>query len=289
MDIILSMEGFNQDMRKYIEETFKPNEIFHNGNAWSFDYKELQIDFITCSPENYDSNFHYLAFNDLGNLMGRLAQKIGVKYGQEGLWYNHFINGQKVGKVIISQNHVDIFNFLDLDYHRWLKGFDNLEDIFDFVKTSKFFNPFFYSLDQLNKINRERNIKRKSYMSFLEYIKDDGPNEQYSYNDIRFINENLIKILDRDFPEGGVGLEVKRLEYEYAKSKYVSAKFSGRHVMDKYGLKGKELGDAMSKFKEFIETSGKWSGKYYDDFIINSTLEHIYGVFEMVNELKKES
>lgn len=74
IDIIVSMENFKKNMRVYIEETFKPNEIFHNGNAWSFDYKELQVDIITCSAEDFDSNYHYLAFNDLGNFIGRLAQ-----------------------------------------------------------------------------------------------------------------------------------------------------------------------------------------------------------------------
>jgi len=62
------MDGFYGNMNDYIDATFKPNEIFHNGNAWSFDYKELQVDFITCADEDYDSNYHYLAFNDLGIL-----------------------------------------------------------------------------------------------------------------------------------------------------------------------------------------------------------------------------
>lgn len=281
MDVILSMDGFNQNMRDYIEETFKPNEIFHNGNAWSFDYKELQIDFITCSPDDYDSLHNYMKYNDLGNLIGRVAQHIGVKYGQEGLFYNHFIDGQKVGKVILSKDDRKIYDFLGLDYDRCLSGFDELEDIFNFIRSSKYYNPHYFSLDNLNKINRDRNLKRKTYMSFLEYIKNDKPNENYNYIDIRLINENLITILERDFPESNINLEIKRFEYEYAKSKYVSTKFSGRHIMEKYGLTGKELGDAITKFKNYVSVI---SDMEYNDFICNFDIDYLYKSFEQANE-----
>ncbi len=275
MDVIISMEGFNQNMRKYIEETFKPNEIFHNGNAWSFDYKELQIDFITCAPEHYDSNYHYLAFNDLGNFIGRIAQKMGLKYGQEGLWYNHFYKDQKVGKIIISKDYPKIFKYLDLDYDQWIKGFDSLEEIFEYVMTSKYFSADQFQLDQLNKINRERNAKRKSYMSFLEYIDHLEPNEEGK----RLMQEhkdNVIKRVSKVFPEANLKLEVAKIEYEAAKSTYVSQKFNGGMLIDKYGLEGQALGTAINDFRNVIEdVYGN-----YQDFIINNSIDKIYIEFE---------
>ena len=74
-DIVVSLEGLEDEfnMREFIVDNFKPNEIFHNGNCWSFDYKELQIDIISVSSEHYDSTLNYLAYNDFGNLVGRLA------------------------------------------------------------------------------------------------------------------------------------------------------------------------------------------------------------------------
>jgi hypothetical protein len=73
-DIIVSMEDFNGNMRDYILKKFNPNEIFHNDNCWSFDYKELQVDLITVAPEDFDTNEMYLSYNDLGNFVGRIAQ-----------------------------------------------------------------------------------------------------------------------------------------------------------------------------------------------------------------------
>ena len=100
-DIIVSMEGFTRNVRDYITETFKPNEIFHNGNCYSFDYKELQVDVITLAPEHFDSNEMYLSYNDLGNFIGRIAQGFGLKYGQEGLWYEHYFKGGNIARIPI--------------------------------------------------------------------------------------------------------------------------------------------------------------------------------------------
>jgi hypothetical protein len=73
-DILVSTEGFNKNMREYIIETFNPTEIYHNDNCYSFDYKELQVDLITTNAEDYESNWNYLSYNDLGNFIGRIAQ-----------------------------------------------------------------------------------------------------------------------------------------------------------------------------------------------------------------------
>ena len=47
IDILISTRGNESvDKRQYIEDTFTPNEIFHNGNCWSFDFKEIQVDLM---------------------------------------------------------------------------------------------------------------------------------------------------------------------------------------------------------------------------------------------------
>jgi len=277
MDLIVSMEGFNGNVRTYIEDTFEPNEIFHNGNAYSFDYKELQIDFITVSPEDYGSNYHYLAFNDLGNFIGRIAQSMGLKYGQEGLWYNHFHNDQKVGTIMISKDYPKIFDFLGLNYARWIEGFDSLEDIFEYIIQSPNFDSEMYEMKNLNKINRERNLKRKSYMSFLDYIAENAPN-------ITGPDHNKPKILKEAsiFFECNVFTEIKRFEYQDAERAYASAKFNGGMVMDKYGLKGQALGVAMKNFKGLV-ISHMGITESYHQYIIKHPEEHLYYMFETSN------
>jgi len=284
IDIIISMEGYYGNMNDYIDATFEPNEIFHNGNAWSFDYKELQVDFITCSGEDFDSNYHYLAFNDLGNFIGRLAQSIGFKYGQEGLWYNHFSDANTKTKIMVSKDYPKIFEFLGLDYQKWVEGFDTLEDIFEYTMTSSLFNPEMFKLSQLNKINRERNLKRASYMAFLDYIEDKPAHPEYNPNTVSLAKENVIEMIrDKDgFPEANIDLRLVEIEYEAAKKKLINTKFNGKMIMNKYGLEGKELGEAIKNFKGYFCAVNlkDVSDDTFNELIIKSSVDIIFKSFE---------
>jgi hypothetical protein len=276
-DYILSMEGYNGNMREYITETFSPNEIFHNGNCWTFDYHELQVDLITVAAEHFDSNYNYLSYNDLGNYIGKIAHGFGFKYGQEGLMYDHYFKGSNIGRIIVSKDYDKIYEFLGLSYDRWKQGFDTLEEIFEFVSTSKYFNWEYLQLENNNRVNRERDVKRKSYMSFLDYIdanvKDDEHRYQYEKDKTVYVDKAA-----KFFPEAGVELEIRRLEFECCKSLYIKSKFSGGDVMARYGLKGKDLGDALTGFKNVIGSI--FGDETYDDYIINNTVEQIYSDFE---------
>jgi len=286
IDIIVSLEGYEGNVREYIENTFEPTEIFHNGNAYSFDYAEAQIDLIMVRGEDFDSNFHYLAFNDLGNFIGRMAQVMGLKYGQEGLWYNHYTNGNQKTKIMISKDYPKIFDYMGLDYNKWIEGFDSLEEIFEYVKTSRFFNPEIFQMYHLNKINRERNAKRASYIAFLEYIEGEDCNKDYNKLEVESHKENLIKLIDESFPESNIRLEVKRLEYETAKSDYATCKFNGHLVMEKYGLEGKELGDAIKSFREYHQQGNAFTKTDdYIEFIVNESEATIWQSFERINGL----
>ena len=283
-DILLSMEGFNGNMRDYITDKFKPNEIFHNGNCWSFDYKELQVDLITVSAEDFDTNEMYLSYNDLGNFIGRIAQGFGLKYGQEGLWMEHYFKGMNIARIPISKNYPDIFKFLGLSYERYQQGFDELEDIFEYIATCKFFNWKMFQMDQLNKINRDRNLKRKSYMTFLEWMDANVADENHEYQFDK-TQEEYNKMIAEAFPYANLDLQIRRVEYEYCKSLYIKAKFNGGELMRKYGLQGKELGYAMNGFKVFI--NNVIGSDTYEDYIINSSIESIYEDFESYKNILK--
>ena len=277
-DIMVSTEGLNFGLREYIVETFAPIEIHHNGNCWSFDYKELQVDLITIAPEHFDSNYNYLSYNDLGNYIGKIAHGFGFKYGQEGLVYDHYFKGSNIGRVLVSKDYDKIYEFLGLDYNRWREGFNELEDIFTFIGESKYFNWEYLQLENNNRINRERDAKRKSYQSFLSWIdenvKDDNHRFPFSKDKAEYVDA-----ANKFFPEAGLELEIRRLEYEHCRNLYIKGKFNGGDVMRKYGLKGKELGDAMSGFKNII---GKiFPEETYEDYIINSSVAEIYSDFDV--------
>ena len=268
-------------IRKFIENRFKPNEIFHNGNAYSFDYKEVQVDLICVKPEDFDSNYHYLAFNDLGNFIGRLAQSIGFKYGQEGLFYNHYSDANTKTKIIVSKDYPKIFKFLGLDYDKWLEGFDTLEEIFEYVISSQLFNPEMFQLSELNKINRERNLKRMSYMSFLDYIKDKSAHPDYDKVSVALTKENVIDLIRTEFPEANIDLRLAEINYEYSKKVLLNAKFNGNIIKEKFGLEGKELGEAIKKFKFEMAWVHERRFGSFESYIFNTDFDKIYEDFEI--------
>jgi len=273
IDIILSMKNYKGNMREFIVEHFSPNEIFHNGNCWSFDYNEVQVDLITVSPEDYDSNYNYLSFNDLGNMIGRIAHGFGLKYGSEGLFLDYRFKSTTT-RIMISKDYPKIYQFFGLDYGKWLKGFDELEDIFKFVSECPYFNWKKFQLSELNKINRERNIKRKSYMTLLEWIDNNvaDANHEYKFNEDK---SSYYKLIDSFFPESKLFDEIARIEYMKTKSIYAATQFNGKLVIDKFGLEGKELGNAMNEFKEHInKTRGS-----YEDYLIETPRPFIIAEF----------
>lgn len=47
----------------------------------------FQVDFIKVAAEEFDYAQKYLAFNDLGNLVGRIAHKMGLAHRHDGLYF----------------------------------------------------------------------------------------------------------------------------------------------------------------------------------------------------------
>ena len=149
LDILIKKSSLNKDVFSLIQENFKPTEIYCNNTVYSFDYKEFQIDFILVEDENWETSINYFNY-DLGNLIGRVVYQLGFRFGDYGLKliYLHK-NGGKKFEIIISKNPKKIYEFLGFDYNRYLKGFDTIEDVFNFVIDSYYFNPKIFSFENL--------------------------------------------------------------------------------------------------------------------------------------------
>ena len=273
IDIVVAIpENFPYKMSDIIEKEFKPNEIFHNGNCWSFDFKELQVDLITVNPIHFESNLMYLSYNDLGNFIGRLAHQFGLKYGQEGLWYNHNFKGSNIARIPVSKDYPKIYKFLGLDFNKWMQGFDELEDVFNFVAESPYFDWKIFQMDSLNRINRERNLKRTSYMTFLEWIDKNAKHREYTFNDADDYRGSIIET----FPEADLEYYIREAEYNHCKSLFIKSKFNGKLVSERFNLTGEALGNAIKKFMgEFAS-----EGIDFNQWILENDRNVIFSRFE---------
>jgi hypothetical protein len=244
----------------------------------------LQVDLITLAPEHFDSNYNYLSYNDLGNFLGALMHqfkfKVNVdgsevdcilKYGQEGFFVKAYYETHKLGDFVISKDYPKIYSFLGLDYNEWLTGFNELDEIFKFISKSKYFSSEIFQIKNLNKINRERNLKRKSYMTFLDWMdnSDSLIKTKYSYT-----NNYILEKLDIEFPEFNEVIDnFKNKISIIKKNKLLSEKFNGNIIMENFGLTGKELGLAITKFKNNY-------GSKFDEFILMNEKEVILNDFK---------
>lgn len=272
LDVLVTNDEVNiLDVPGIIETLFGYNELYHNNNCVSFDHKEFQIDVILVSEEYFDTAFMYLSYNDLGNLLGVIAKGFGVKYGDMGLTKDIWYKGQKIYKnLVISKDPERIFPFLGVSYERWKEGFDDIEDIFEFVYSSPYFNKEGYKFENLNKINRDRNYKRDVYMYFLEWI-EKKPNKNYEFNENK---ETYLKRIEEYFPESDVTERIRGLEYQQARKLYISSKVNTKTLLDRYGLESKEYGKFMSIV--FSKLKGSFSNeKEYEDFMVDSDKETI--------------
>lgn len=277
IDILVEVTG-NENIQRIID-TFKPNEIFHNGNCWSFDYKEVQIDLMTTSAENFDAYSKYLEFNDLNNLVGKLAHGFGIRLSQEGLRLDYFNNkGQRIGKILLTTNYPKIYTFFGLDPKKWEDGFNTLEEIFEFIVSSPYFDWRRVQLEALNHVNKERDVKRKSYMSFLEWIEKNEIRQTYEFYEDK---SKYIDMIDEYFPEANLPTEIRRLEYEYAEKLYIQSKFNGNKITRKFGLEGPELGKAIVGFKQYM--AGMYPPVFnnnFNEFILNADERQIWELFK---------
>ncbi len=195
IDVLCLSDDLGINLFDKINEVFKPTEIFRNTNMWSFDYKEIQVDFILTSRENWETSKIYYSYNDVCNLIGKIAHRFGIKFGYKGLVWVGFIP-QKT-EIILTKDHNKILEFLGFDSKAFNIGFKTLEEIFNFIIESKYFNPVYFDLDLHSSSVRDRDIKRVNYQLFLQKIE---PLKNKDYLFLHPTKDYYLGLIDHYFP-----------------------------------------------------------------------------------------
>jgi hypothetical protein len=264
LDIVmnLSEDKSRDDTTATIIELFNSREIHKNGNTYSFEYKKFQVDLIFTKDEDIQSTEFYFSYNDLNNLVGRIAHKFDLKFGFDGLNFvirDH--HGSLFKRILISKDERKIYEFLGLSYGKFLQGFDEVSDIFDFVISSPYFDSEIFNYENLNHQNRTRNKKRKNYAGFLEYLQKHNICKSYPFEKDK---SKYIQVIDTYFPEAQLIKRLDEIQTEFQYQRSLREKFNGDLVMKLTGLHGKDLGKFIYNFKkqyhdfqEYIETKPK--------------------------------
>lgn len=287
LDLLVKIDQkFNHkhiNLYDYIKETFKPNAIYSNSGVNSFDYQEFQIDIIPIRESNWVTAKTYFSYDPLGNLMGKVFHKFGLSYGWDGLKYKfRNFNGNLSEDITISKDPEKIFSFGDYNYNRFLEGFNEMEEIFEFVLESKYFDNNNFKIENFNHTDRKRNIRRSSFNAFIQYLEDNQIERRYNFNKNK---RNYIDYIDSFFPETNFKNKLRILEEKNELNKQLANKFNGKIIMSWFpNLLGKELGDTITNFKKSF--GGK---ENYNEFILNNDLDEIKTKFIDVNSFLIEN
>jgi hypothetical protein len=270
-----------------VKELFDSVEIVINGPVCSFAYeldtldtldtletnekKYFQVDLIAC--DNIEMSRFYFSYGDLGGIIGRMTQHVGLSFGSAGLWLHpqeetvkeflfdypekfndldyekslETITKVQYKSIILSSIPEEICLFLELDYSRWLSGFDLKEEIYNWVTKSKFCNKD--SFRALDYTHRHRANKRPMYQEFLQFLFMDEPEFDIEKgNSKKYINYNkqleTIKYFNKvNELELNIKDQITRLNRK--------EKFSGKKFLD-LGIKEKEVKNYLDNFKCYI-------------------------------------
>jgi len=141
----------------------------------------------------------------------------------------------------------DILEFVGLSYERWVLGFDDVEDIFEYVISSKYFCSNSYDLKYFNV--QKRANERPDFNKFLDYISERNIEKNYPFNKEK---EVYLHMIDEYF---WTDLQSKYSEHveKQEKLQIVSQKFNGKIVMEVIpNISGKELGEFINNYKNYL-------------------------------------
>lgn len=259
MDIVIESDNLPVDWQEQIIKEFclRPEMWFKNGNCFSFAYRQLQIDLIVTPSAEFETSLNYYAWNDAGNLIGRISHMMGLKLGHDGLSYNWRIdNTIHFRNVVLLTDWNKILPVLGLDPERYNQGFDTLEDIFKYVVSSPYFNKDIFLLHNRNHTSRVRDAKRKTYMEFLKWIETYEETQHQVYNMTaagmhRAQHNNKSYWLPYLFSTiPGFEETYNQVQAEWEEAVEFKKRYNGDLVKQYTGLSGKELGEFMRWMKD---------------------------------------
>lgn len=252
-DAVIVGSTLPSDWREQLSRNFDSPGMVKNGDVTSIAIRDVQFDFISVPANRVVQAATYFAFNDLGNLMGRIAHKMGFKYGHLGFQLvvrnDHHVLASLDPEARVS----DVFDFMGYDYMTWQKGFTSLQSIFQYAATSQYFSPEIYLLHNRNAVSRIRDAKRKTYTDFLKWCETysgpawpwaDPDNIQHKIKEKEYHKQRAFE----RWPHLRFQLE-QVMRAEKTRLQFVE-KFNGHLVSSWTNLRGQQLGSFMAWLKK---------------------------------------
>jgi hypothetical protein len=284
---MMNLFGVTQDTE--INPDYVRSTVVKNGDAISvglpIDYAEpkngiFQVDLITSHTHYFDYNLNYFSWNDLGNLMGVIASKTNqLKHGHDGLHAMVRDGDNYLGTVELTVDFNKALMFLGYDPKRYHQGFQNLEEIYEYVATPKWFNPEYFADANRSHVQRIRDRKRSTYRGFLEWCQEQT--QKGAFKDKILLDDDFWRnrVLEH-FPE--FKEKEKAIFERNDKRKLIKGFFNAKFIQEiKPELQGKDLGQYMEKLKHHFKTEDE-----FENFVLNNKEKTISLLINLVDTTK---
>jgi hypothetical protein len=169
--LIQSVEGWKQTVSKLAKE-WDTKEILDTGeSSMSVEMHGAQVDFVAVPGELFESSLVYYGFGDAGAIVGRVAKKFRMSWGNAGLWADVVDSlGHKIGRVLLSVDPYAVLDFLGFDAGKWKTGFETEEELFTCLAAGRYTDPKLWDPSSFDKRNRRRQKKRPMFARWLAFL-----------------------------------------------------------------------------------------------------------------------
>ena len=272
---------YQANWRAWLQATFNPRAILNNGNVWSVNIEDLQVDLITTSLENWGQYFCFLCWGDLSMTMGRISRLYDLKYGIYGLEMpirdsetNHVTD-----TVTISKDPSKIFPFLGYDFKRWEQGFKTQVELREFLFSSNRIHKGFLTSCSEASRHRKRDRNRAMFSSWLAWFEEHREEfpEEANLPIPKSIDEKIAYI-EAAFPESNLRVQYDAAQKRISDFTTARSKFSGKHIQDMFPeLQGRAFGALMDLWTR------QWATKEEQvQYILHHNVEHLTNLAQEV-------
>lgn len=207
----------------------------------------VQVDFIRTSPSAFDFAYEYYSFNDMGNLLGRIARMLGFTLGQGGLYYRHKDEHGQVHKLLVTTHWQTAMTLLGYGERPESLTWQGL---IDYVCSGTYFCTRPFLLEQRSHKGRTRDRKRRSYCDFLTHLHQNRYIFVYDLGDDQLaeIRQSLFECVVE--LRQSISTEIETIQEQAALLVRARAKLNGNVVRDLTGLQGEQLGKLMAQLRQ---------------------------------------
>jgi len=226
-DIDLLYESTDIIDWKEIKNHLSYDGISHEGSTTSILYNgKYQIDFMRSENVKYES--WMLSYGGLHQVFDPFFRENNMKLSSHGVYYME--NNGRI-KLLLTNNLEKVFEFLQLDLSKYIRGFDNFIEVYEYMYES----PYLYLP------NSARNKKKFRVREVFNDLFNHYDNNYSRYTVYDGLSPFVVFAKESEY---------KRQCREIFIHDRVKKYFNGKYISKLTGLTGKSLGKFMDYIRE---------------------------------------